>query len=199
MDPSSVTRPPPKLIYRDGKPVRANLLWQPTKWISTPGNGILVPIPGEIFQAGLKQADFEAMLKELEEIRRQQESGCSQCAAASMCFVCAGTFVLLPCAYYFQRMRTKQRVVKYDQDLRRWQEEMNLRYLQAQGCYVKSQSCARRVGVGDHSRREIEHWIAIALTPEESQRLASEPHVFGQVLDLSCCYGVKEEDMCMHP
>ncbi|EKX48219.1 hypothetical protein GUITHDRAFT_105826 [Guillardia theta CCMP2712] len=195
MDPSQVKQPPPKLIYKDGKLVRANLLWEPSSWFSKEGSGIVVPIPEEIFQTAMKRNDLDTVLKELEEVRKKQPTSCYQFTTSMLIFPC----VIIPGVCCIQRMRSKNRVLKYDRDLREWQEQMNARYLRSIGCYVKTQSCARQVGSGERSNREIDHWIAIAFTAEESQRLANEPHVFGHIVDLTCCVGVKEEDMCMHP
>ena len=47
--------------------------------------------------------------------------------------------------------------------------------------------------------RHIERWLAIALTPEESNKLFLEPHLTGDIEDTQCCGGVDEHMLCMHP
>jgi len=44
-----------------------------------------------------------------------------------------------------------------------------------------------------------ERYFSFALTPEEGEKLVQEPHLNGDIEDHTCCGGVNEHDLCMHP
>ena len=66
--------------------------------------------------------------------------------------------------------------VKWDKELREWQNEFNQQVLSSCGIFVKTQS---RRQYGDDETSFQERWISFALTPQAIQELTQEPHIFG--------------------
>ena len=91
----------------------------------------------------------------------------------------------------------------WDTKLRQWADALNRNILFRYGMLIKPQSRCDAVwvfdGNGGHKERYIERWMAIALTPEESAKLASEPHLIGDIEDCTCCSGSNEYSYIMHP
>eukprot|EP00958_Prasinococcus_capsulatus_P009350 scaffold910_cov396-Prasinococcus_capsulatus_cf.AAC.71 len=99
---------------------------------------------------------------------------------------------------------SKPEILRWDAALREWQNSFN-KELHQYGIFVKTQ---RRMAPQSHcqayydkdgKKRHFERWLAIALTPEESNRLALEPHLSGDIENTKCCGGVDEHELCMHP
>ncbi len=80
-----------------------------------------------------------------------------------------------------------------------WQNRFNEKELKSLGMYIKTQSRCDVHYDDKGKHRSIECWLAFALTPEESEKLKNEPHLFGDTENATCCNGVNEEECCMHP
>jgi len=93
----------------------------------------------------------------------------------------------------------KRHLSEWDTAMRKWQADFN-EELNPLGMSVKTQSnCVVTRGGNGEKQRHIERWFAFALTPEEGEKLAQEPHLKGDIEDHTCCGGVNENDLCMHP
>ena len=87
-----------------------------------------------------------------------------------------------------------------DQDLRVWQANFTSELQQAGlPMMVKTRSHCHVTYTDKGRQRHIERWITISLTAEESQRLQHEPHLSGDVQNMTCCNGVDEHELCIHP
>mmetsp|Transcript_14041 Transcript_14041/g.34763 ORF Transcript_14041/g.34763 Transcript_14041/m.34763 type:complete len:306 (-) Transcript_14041:779-1696(-) len=107
------------------------------------------------------------------------------------------TLLTLPtgfgCGHMFRR--SKKRVLAWDADLRRWQAELNEKLL-PYGLFVKTKSHCENPEEG--GQREMARWLTVALTDEESKKLAEEDHVGGDVESCDQCGGVDEKVLCAH-
>ncbi|CAD7947426.1 unnamed protein product [Amoebophrya sp. A120] len=115
-----------------------------------------------------------------------------QLYALLLCFTCC-------LAWRIRANKVKQ----WDKDLRKWQFDFN-QALAPFGLFAKTQTFAWMTlytdGDGQLQRGRItRRWIALALTPEQSQRLAMEPHISGDVAIGTWCSGLNELELCMHP
>jgi len=182
---------PSKLICNaDGTVVRINLFFEATGFCMA-GRGIIDTIPVELYTNGLDRSDAESYLQVKLPLVNTVRSPC-----------CATTlaFALCPCFWCSFCRWVKGEILQWDSRLREWQNEFNDTVLVRKGYFVKTQSSSSvTYNNKGEKQRHIERWIAIALTPEESELLRSEPHLIGYTVDLSCCDGVNEFELCMHP
>ncbi len=63
--------------------------------------------------------------------------------------------------------------------------------------FINTKSHCIAVYTDKGKQRHFHRWIAIALTPDESEKLKSEPFLSGDIEDATCCGGVNERDLCM--
>ena len=93
---------------------------------------------------------------------------------------------------------TKQRVLAFDDALRRWQSEFNT-VLAPFGMHVKTQAFK----FGSQAGCVVERWCAISLNMTETEKLKSEPYVMKghgvQELRQYPCGGFDENELCMLP
>eukprot|EP00392_Amoebophrya_sp_AT5.2_P007083 g7097.t1 len=92
----------------------------------------------------------------------------------------------------------RKRVLAWDAALRQWQNEFSEK-LRPYGLFVKTKSFYFVIA-GEQRSLHFTRWLAIALSAEESRKLAQEPHLSGDI-DHSCeiCGGVNEHELCAHP
>ena len=133
-----------------------------------------------------------SLLGEVSQVRWDQSEECSR---GLMCCI-------LPCFMCSYNNSRRDMIIRWSDALKSWQQNWN-QELQQYGMFVKTQSRCRLVRTGEGTNqsqqsRHIERWIAIATTPQESEQLRSEPHLFGFVDDYSYTRGY-EGKLCVHP
>eukprot|EP00392_Amoebophrya_sp_AT5.2_P014734 g14895.t1 len=105
------------------------------------------------------------------------------------------------CLCFTQCGKEKEKVAKWDQALRNWQQDFS-RDMSRYGFFVKTKSHAT-VYYREANRPEkvVHRWIVVALSPFESEMLARERHLSG-VIDDACCGSpccVSDRRLSMHP
>ena len=184
---------PSKIICNgDRQPIRINLCYSPQKCF-TQSNGIDDKIPIELLNAGLtvEEAD-EWLVKRLTAVNKYRSSACRDCLLIAFC--CVPFFCFAP---YFCR-RGSEEIYQWNEELQKWQDDFNKTVLADKGLFVKTQSHCTNIYSGT-TNRDIERWIAIALTREESDKLRGEPHLSGNIDNDQSCGGVDENRLCIHP
>ncbi len=191
---------PQKLVHtagEDGRIVRVNLLYEPSGCYSNSGNGLADEPPDELFINGFRRDSFDDWIGRLEAMRSLRSTCCFDCWCIS-CLICLPCFIPCFCS------KGKKSIEAWDASFRAWQDGFNTQILGNCGMFVKTQSKCDVIFVPDgkggvRKQRYIERWLAFALTPEEVAKLKSEPHMVGDIENCSCCGGVNESDLCMHP
>ena len=97
-----------------------------------------------------------------------------------------------PWACYNER----KKMLKWNDAMLQFVDELNEK-LQPFGFFIKTQSNCIMVADG---KRNIAHWFAISLTPEDSMKLQQEPHLKGVIDNCGAIeHCINERELCMHP
>jgi hypothetical protein len=171
--------------------LRVNLRYRPTGWFSTSGTGLGDRAPEELFHTGLTHSQFSAFMDELSEVRAARRS-----IVGDTCGCLLAT--MLPCFCGMWCRGRRSSVYEWDRRLREWQTAVNETLIPL-GMLVKTQSRCDIYYDRNGKHRRIERWIAFAMTALESDKLAAEPHLTGDIENTTCCGGYDESLLCMHP
>ena len=102
--------------------------------------------------------------------------------------------------------RRVERLDRWDEAMRKWQNDWNVEGLERLGIFVKTQSnCWVTYGGKGEKHRHYERWLAFSLTPNEKILLENEVHMMGDVENWeNCCpqcgcQGPNENKLCWHP
>jgi len=184
---------PSKIICDSDKTViRVNLMFYPQRCFKR-SEGIVDHIPEELLMAGLTLEEVDEWL-----IRRLQRANSIRnpiCMDLCSCFGATLLFCFIPCAC----KRNKSHLERWDKELREWQSDFNQQVLERKNMFIKTQSNCHVSYDKNGKHRHTERWISIAVTQDEVERLKAEPHLQGDVENWSCCNGVDESSLCMHP
>ena len=156
--------------------------------------GLTDTIPDELFyDTGIDQQAFKEFFNvRLRQVEAYRQNNCRFRSEILLCLL----FGVIPGVACCWCNRNKKEVVKWSEELDAWQHELNATLLAPNGCYAKSQSkCVIYVTGDGKKKRAIERWIAIAMNPQDSEALKMEPHLFGDIQDLSLFMGPNENQL----
>lgn len=166
---------------------------------SEPFSGKHMPpnIPSQLAQFGVSEHEWASAIKRLEaDVQSLRSGACTAGCWAGACLSILSLGILCP---VFCAMR-KKKVVAWDAAFRAWQADFNDKVLVPKGGFCKSQSlCWVTYGPKGEKQRHHARWVAIALQPHAVTHLRAEPHLFGDIENHSCCNGVNEGELCIHP
>ena len=183
---------PAKLVHGEGgRIVRVNLQYDAKGCCSNSGSGLAEEPPEELFINVFRRDSFDEWIGRLESVRSLTGACCPG-------LICLSFLMCLPCFCPCVCSQIKKETQQWDKAMREWQDEFNRQILEKCGLFVKTQSRATVTeGNEGSSNKNIDRWLAFALTPEDVIALKSEPHVFGDIGQ--GCGGVNESELCMHP
>ena len=89
---------------------------------------------------------------------------------------------------------------KWDEGLRKWQNDFNAEVLSKHGVFVKTQSVMKMVTSkpGVQPKPNWERWLAFSLTDSDRVELQGEPHLYGILRGSSKPCEYSESALCVH-
>jgi hypothetical protein len=178
------------VVTQDGVVQRINLIVRVQGCCSNAGTGLVDSVPPELSPI-FSQPDVQRFLYELSDIGQLRSTGCG---AFGRCLLC----VWLPCMWTWLCNQHTTEVLRWNEALLDWQRRFNAEVLHSKGMAVKTQSYCDVFYDQNGKHRSRERWIAVAMNPAEATRLASEPHLMGDI-ERGGCGGVDEAGLVLHP
>ena len=174
------------VVTQDGAVQRVNLIVRAQACCSNADTGVVDSVPPEL-SSFLAQPDAQRFISELRDIGQLRSTACFEGSRGLVC-------LFLPCMWPWLWGRIATEVKRWNDALLDWQRRFNAEVLQPRGMLVKTQSHA----VQGSKSRHVESWIAFAMNPTESARLANEPHLTGDIKH-GDCGGMDETDLVLLP
>lgn len=182
----------PTRVVKEGENVaRINLSYTAFGWTSNWGTGLSENPPPLLFDGRLDPHAFHHRMQQLRAIGQERDTCCGCC--------CLFTFAsFLPCICCWACAKRNRQLQAWNAALLQWQQSFNTDLLRQHGMFVKTQSRCKITYDGKGNRfRNIERWIAFAMTPAAAQALELEPHLLGDI-DGGCCGGL-DDKFVVHP
>uniref|UniRef100_A0A7S1VYT9 Uncharacterized protein n=1 Tax=Alexandrium catenella TaxID=2925 RepID=A0A7S1VYT9_ALECA len=186
---------------RSGQILRYNLVYKVEACFG-PGDGLqkdhMFNVPEAMAKMGVQNSTWCKQTIALKDVNAIENS--IGCCPGLTCILLWSPILLLTgccCCYLCKHQAAKLR--QWDAAFREWQANFN-QILEPLGIFVKSQSmCYVTHGSKGEKQRHIHRWLAFALTPGQITKLKAEPHLFGDIENNTCCNGIDENELCMHP